>query len=148
MFARGLSGCHNTSAVGGPTDCVLPPRALVHAQPFGIFVRWMGKRVILLLSWPSERRRSPPVFNGLSWRQCARRFPKEILSVCQTQHFNYYHPPPSVWADLHRLTQIENMLEEKRERRKTTRDGVGPCGYYRDMNKRVRFELCGQGRKT
>lgn len=48
----------------------------------------------------------------------ARRFPKEILSAGQTQHFNYYHKLPSAWAVLHRLTQIENMLEERREREK------------------------------
>lgn len=119
MFAQAPSGRHNNLV---PLTASSLPSVLVHAHLSGILVQWMEKRVILPLSWPSERRRSPPVFNGLSWRQRARRFPKEILSVRQTQHFNYYHQPTSAWAVLHRLTQIENMLEEKRESRKKQKE--------------------------
>lgn len=74
MFAQGLSGRHNTLSVARPhwMFCVPAPslpRVFVDAHLSGIFVLWMEKRVILLLRWPSERRRPPPVFNGPAWRQ-------------------------------------------------------------------------------
>lgn len=122
MFAQRLSGRRNTLSIARPGRCCAcvpppPPPSLrclfVDAHLSVILVRWMEKRVILLLRWPSEQRRPPPVFNGP-----ASRFPEEILGAGQTQHFNYYHKPPSAWAVLHRLTQIEDMLEEHRERPK------------------------------
>lgn len=57
MFAQGLSGRHNTLSVARPhwMFCVPapshPPRVFVDAHLSGIFVRWMEKRVILLLRW-------------------------------------------------------------------------------------------------
>lgn len=124
MFAQGLSGRHNTLSVARPPldvlrACALPPPSVCRRPPLWYFCPVDGKEghpaleVAVGATEASARFQWP----GMA-AAAARRFPKEILSAGQTQHFNYYHEPPSAWAVLHRLTQIENMLEERRDREK------------------------------
>lgn len=97
------------------------------------------KRPVELLQW----RRPPPFFNGAasqlqadaSQRKSSARPRHNSLIIITTCHL------PGLFC----AGQLRLRARWEEKQNKTN---VAPCGYYREMNKSVRFEHFGQSRKT
>lgn len=149
MFAQRLSGRHNNLTIAGPTGCVLPPLSAC-PRPlrcyFGPTDGKEGHPALEPACWSDGGLRlfsmgchgsSGPDASRRKSSTCARHNTKIIIT---SRHLPGLFCTGWDW---------EHVTREKREEEKTKRDGVRPRGYYRDMNKSVRFVLCGgHGRKT